>query len=105
VDGRWGTVDTVKTNQGVNFEVGEVEVNVDRVETDEEVDEDFLLLFGYVFKESLGPNVAWGERSGNANIEPKGFGVNITNVDTTLVSEENGITLTVGVDAYVELGV
>jgi hypothetical protein len=34
--------------KGVNFEVSEVEVDVDGVETNEEVDEGFLLLFGYM---------------------------------------------------------
>jgi hypothetical protein len=105
MDGWWSTVDTIKTDQRVNLEISKVEVDINRVETDEEVDKDFLLLFRYVFEEGLSPDVARGERCGNTDIEPKGFGVNITNVDTTLMSEENRITLSVRVDAYVELSV
>ena len=105
MDGWGSTVDTIKADQGVNLEVGEVEIDINRVETNEEVDEDFLLFFRHMLEESLGPNVARGERRGNADIEPKGLGVNITNIDATLVSEENRIALTVGVDAYVELGI
>ena len=105
VDGRRSTVDTIETDQGVDLEVSEVEVDVDGVETNEEVHEYFLLIFGHVFEKGLSPDVARGERSGNADVEPKGFRVDVTNVDTTLVSEEDRITLTVRVDAHVELGV
>jgi len=105
VDGGGSTVDTIETDQGVNLEVSEVEVDVDGVEANEEIDEYFLLLFGNVFEKGLSPDVTGGERSGNADIKPKGFGVDITNVDTTLMSEEDRITLTVGVDAYVEFGI
>jgi hypothetical protein len=104
--GWWGsTVDTIETDQGVDLEVSEVEVDVDGVETDEEVDENFFFLFGYMFQKSLSPDVTRWERCGNADIKPKGFGVDIANVDTTLVSEEDRIALTVGVDAYVEFGI
>ena len=102
----WGSpIDTIETDKRINLEVSEVEVDVNGVKTNEEVDEDFLLLFGHMFQKCLSPDVTGGERSGNADVEPKGFGVNITNVDTALVSEENRITLAIGVDAYVEFGV
>ena len=105
MDGRGSAVDTIKTDKGVDFEVSKVEVDVNGVESNEEVDEGFLLLFRYMFEKGFSPDITRGEGSGNADIEPKGFGVNVTNIDTTLVSEEDGITLTIGVDAYVELGV
>jgi len=82
-----------------------MEVDVNGIEANEEVDEDLLLLFRYMFEESLRPDVARGERSSNADIKPKSFGVHITDIDATLMSEENGITLTIGVDAYIELGI
>ena len=105
VDGWWSTVDTVKAYQGINLEIREMEVNVNRVEADEEVDEDFLFLFRYMFKESLSPDISRGERSGDTDVESKGLGVDITNIDTAFVSEENGIAIAIRVDAYVELGV
>jgi len=105
VDGGGSTIDTIETDQGVDLEVGEVEVDVDGVKADEEVDEDFLLLSGYVFEKGLSPDVTRGELSGDADIKPKGFSVDIADVDATLVSEEDRITLTIGVDAHVEFGV
>ena len=105
MNGGGSAVDTIKTDQRIDFEVSEVEVDVDGVETNKEVDEDFLLLFGHMFKKCLSPDDTRGEWSGNADIKPKGFCVDVTNVDTTLVGEENGITLAVGVDAHVEFGV
>lgn len=105
MDGGGSAIDPIETDQGVDLEVSEVEVDVDRVEADEEVDEDFLLLSGYVFEKGLSPDVTRWELSGDANIKPKGFSIDITDVDTTLVSEEDRIALTVGVDAHVEFGV
>ena len=105
MNGGGSAVDTIKTDQRIDFEVSEVEVDVDGVETNKEVDEDFLLLFGHMFEKCLSPDVTRGKGSGNANIKPKGFCVDVTNVDTTLMGEENGITLAVGVDAHVEFGV
>ena len=105
VDGGGSTIDTIETDQGVDLEVREVEVDVDRVETGEEVDEYFLLLFGYMFEKGLGPYVTRGERRGNSDIEPKSFSIDITNIDTTLVGEEDRITLTVGIDTHVKFGV
>ena len=105
MDGGGSTVDTIETDQGVDLEVSEVEVDINGVETDEEVDENFFLLFGYMFQKGLSPDVTRWEGSGNADIKPKGFGVDIANVDTTLVSEEDRIALTVGVDADVEFGI
>ena len=95
VDCGGSTVDTIETDQGVDFKVGEVEVDVDGVKAGEEIYEYFLLLFGYVFEKGLSPHVTGREWSGNANIKPKGFGVDIANVDTTLVSEKDRITLAV----------
>ena len=105
VDGGGSAVDTIKTDQGVDLKVSEVEVNINGVEANEEVDEDFLLFFGDMFQKGLSPDVTRGERRGNADIKPKGFGVDITNIDTALVGEEDRVALTIGVDAYVEFRV
>ena len=105
MDGWRSTIDAVEADEGINLEVGEVEVNVNGVETDEEVDEDFLLLLRYMFKKGLSPDVTRGERTVNANVESKGFGIDITNIDTTFMGEEDGIALAIGVYAYIKLGV
>ncbi len=44
----------IEDNQGVDFEVGKVEVDVDGVEADEEVDKGVLLCFGDVWEEGGG---------------------------------------------------
>lgn len=99
------TVDGIETDEGVDFEVSEVEVDVDGVEADEEVDEVIFLLGGDVREEGGGDDFAGGERLSDVDVEFEGFGVNITNVDTSFVGEKDGIAFTLGVDADVVLGV
>jgi hypothetical protein len=82
-----------------------VEVDVNGIETNEEVDEDFLLLFRYVVEKGPRPDLSRRERGVNADIKPKGFGIDVANIDTTFMGEENRIALTVRVDADVELGI
>ena len=59
MDGCGSPVDAVKTDEEIDIEVSKVEVDVNQVETNEEVNEDFLLLFGYMFQKCLGSD-AWG---------------------------------------------
>jgi hypothetical protein len=70
-----------------------VEIHIDTVEADEEIDEGLLLGFGYVFEESGCDGFSGWEGFGDRNVKDEGFGVNITNVDASFVSEENCITL------------
>ena len=109
----------IEADEGVDLEVGEVKVNVDRVETDKEVAEDVLLGGGNVSKESSDELLARGELGADGQEELESLGVDIANLNTTLadlsvwvcdarvsglLSEENPVALTSRVDANVVLG-
>ena len=105
VDGGLTAVDTIKDDERVNFEVGEVEVDVNGVEADEEVDEGLLLCGGDVLEERVRDHLAGGEGGVDGDLELEGLRVDITNVDTTFVGEEDVGALTSGVDADVVFGI
>lgn len=98
-------VDSIQDNEGVNLEIGKVEVNIDAIEAYEKVDEGVLLLSGYVCKQGLGDCFARREGLCYGEIEDEGFGIDIANVNTSLVSEENRISLAGGCNADVIFGV
>ena len=105
VDGRLPTVDAIENDERVDLKVSEVEVDVDGVEADEEVDEGLFLGGGDVGEESVGDCLTRGEWCANGKAQLEGLRVDIANVDTTLVCEENVVTFTGGVDADVVLGI
>ena len=61
MDGCGSPVDAVKTDEEIDIEVSKVEADVNQVETNEEVNEDFLLLFGYMFQKCLGSDATEGK--------------------------------------------
>lgn len=61
-------VDTVKTDERVDLEVGKVEVDIDGVETNEEIDKSGLFLGGNMLQKMGGELVARGERLANEDI-------------------------------------
>jgi len=52
-----------------------------------------------VFEESSSDPVATGERLANEDVQLEGLGVDISNIDTTFVGEEDTVTLALGCDA------
>ena len=56
-------------------------------------------------QESRGDGFSRGERSADREVQRQSLSIHITNVDTTLVSKENGVTLTLGGDADIVFGV
>jgi hypothetical protein len=54
MDSGLATVNGVKTNEGINFEVREMKININRVESDEEVDERLTLLLRDMFEKGGG---------------------------------------------------
>jgi hypothetical protein len=52
-----------------------------------------------VFEESSSDPVATGERLANENVQLERLGVDISNIDTTFVGEEDTVTLALGCDA------
>lgn len=89
-----GTLGVGDDNQGVDLEVGELGVHVDSVETRDEVDEDVVDTLGDLVQEGLGDFLVGGvvlQVDGNEQLFS--LSVDITNVDTTLVGEEDPVTL------------
>ena len=105
VDRGLAAIDGIEADQGVDLEVSEMEVDIDGVKADEEVHEGLLLGGGNVLEQGRRELLARREWLADRNVELECLGVNIANVDTTFVGEEDGVTLTLGVDADVILGV
>jgi hypothetical protein len=95
----------IEANQGVDFEVCKMEVNVDGIEADEEIDEGILLGRRDCGKERLGDLLARGEFGSNGNLESGCLSIDITDIDTTFMREEDFVTLALGVYANIILGV
>jgi hypothetical protein len=81
-------------NKGVDFEVGELAVDVDRVQPGDEVDEDVVNALGDVLEER-GSNLLVGRILGEVDRDKELLSllVNVTDIDTTLVGEEDPVTL------------
>jgi hypothetical protein len=61
-------IDPVETDERVDLEIGKVEVDINRVETNEEIDKGGLFLGGNMLEKIGGELVARGERLVNKNI-------------------------------------
>ena len=81
-------------DQGVDLEIGKLAVNVDGVQAGDEIDEDIVDTFRDLFEECRGELFVGGELlqvDGDEDLHS--FGVNIADIDTALVCEENPIAL------------
>lgn len=89
-----GDVGVGDDNQRVDLEVGELAVDVDGVQAGDEVDENIVDAGGDLAEEALGDLLVAGvllEIHGDQEL--LSLSVNITNLNTTLVVEENPVTL------------
>ena len=93
MDSGLAAVDAIEDDKRVDFKIGEVEVDVDGVEADEEVDESLLLRCGDVLQERVGDSLARREGRANGKAQLESLGIDIANIDTTLVGEENPVAL------------
>ena len=105
VDSRLAAILAVKADQGVDLQVSEVQVDVNGVEAREEVDKRLLLALRDVYEQSLLDGFPRWEGRSDRKVENQGLRVDIADVDTALVGEQDGVALTLRVDANVELGV
>lgn len=105
MDSRFSSINGIEANKRVDFEVSEVEVNIDRIQSDEEINECLFLLGWDVGEERFGDDVARREGCVDGNIEFKCFCVYIANIDTSFVGEEDGVAFTGRVDTDVVFGV
>jgi hypothetical protein len=99
------TINSIKDDERVNFKVGEVKVDVNGVEADEEVDEGILLLGRDMSEEGSGDIITGGEWLVDRDIKDESFGIDVTDVNTTLVSEENAVALALRINADVVFSV
>lgn len=89
-----GGISVGDDNQRVDLEVGELAVDVDGVEAGDEVNEDVVNTLGHLAQESSSDLLVGGvllEVDGDEKL--LSLGVDITNVDTTLVGEKDPVTL------------
>jgi hypothetical protein len=105
MNSRLAAINSIKADQRVDLEVGKVEIYVDGVQADEEVDEGLLLFGGDVGEERRCDGGARGERCIDGDVELEGFSIDIADVHTTFVGEEDRVAFACGVDADVVFGV
>jgi hypothetical protein len=100
------TVGVLDGDEGVDLEVGEVEVDVDGVKADDEVDESLeTLSAGNLLEEGSLDLSAGRKLAADGNEEGERLGVDVSDVHTSLVGEEDDVALADRVDADVVLGV
>jgi hypothetical protein len=98
-------VNAIEDDEGVDLEIGKVEINVDAIEAGQEVNESVLFLCGDVGEEGGCDRFAGGERLVHGEIKNESFGVDVADIDTTLVCEEDGVAFTRGCDTNIIFGV
>lgn len=89
-----GTLSVGDDHQGVDFKVGELGVHVDSIETGDEVNQDIVDTLGHLAEQGLGDLLVGGvvlQVDGDEQL--LSLSVDITNIDTTLVGEEDPVTL------------
>jgi hypothetical protein len=94
----------VKTYKWVYLKVSEVEVNINSIEADEKVNEGFTLGRGDILEESGGDGFTRGEGCANRKRKNESFGIDIADIDTSFMSEEDRITFASRIDADIVFG-
>jgi hypothetical protein len=90
-------------DEGIDFEVGELEIDVDAVESDDKVDQYVLSFGGDMGEEILLEGGERGERLGGSNDDLGGLGIDITDVNTAFMVEQDVVSFTFRVDVDVVL--
>lgn len=89
-----GGIGVGNDNKRVDLEVGELAVDVDGVQTGDEVHQDVVDTLGHLAQEGGGNLLVGGEvLQVDGNKQLLGLSIDITDVNTTLVGEENPVTL------------
>jgi hypothetical protein len=93
----------IETDEGVYFEVGKVEVDIDGVETGEKVDESITLFLGDVCEECLCDRAGGRQRGTDGDVEDECLCIDIANIHAALVCEEDRVAFASRGDADVVL--
>lgn len=89
-----GGISVGDNDEGVDLEVGELAVDVDSVQAGDEVNQDIVNASRHLLQQSSGNLFVGGEVfEVNGDQELLSLGIDITDVDTTFVSEENPVAL------------
>jgi hypothetical protein len=96
VDFGGGSVGVGDDDKGVDLEIGELAVDVDGVQTDDEVEQNVVDALWYILQESL-REVLVGRKllEVDGNQDLLGLCIDIADIDTTLVCEQNPVALLV----------
>ncbi len=94
VDGWWLAVNTVKANERIDFEIGKVEVGIDRVQSNQKIDERILLLGRDMRQKSTLDNITRRELLSDRERELESLGIDVTDLDTTFMCEEDIVSFT-----------
>ena len=83
-------------DEWVDLKVCELAVNIDSIQTADEVDQDVVYALGHLLQQCLGKDLIRGvllEVNGNEQLFS--LSIDITDVDTTFVSEQNPVALVI----------
>ena len=89
-----GTLSVGDDHQGVDFKVGELAVDVDSIETGDEVNQNIVDTLRHLVEQGLGDLLVGGvvlQVDGDEQL--LSLSVNVTDIDTTFVGEEDPVTL------------
>jgi hypothetical protein len=90
-------------DEGIDFEVGELEIDVDAVESDDKVNQDVLRFGRDMGEEILLQGGERRERLGGSDDNLGSLGIDITDVNTTFMIEQDVVSFTFRVDVDVVL--
>lgn len=99
--GGWGSIEA---DEWIDFEVCKVKIDVDRVHADKEVCQNLLLLGADVLEEGRLNLLSRREIRTDGDEELERFCVDITDIYTAFVGEEDVVSFTNRVDADVVFG-
>lgn len=101
MDSGLSAIDTIKADERIDLEISKVKVNVDGIEANEEIDKGILLVSGNMTEESGGDSISRRERLGNGEIESECLCIYISDINPTLVCEEDRVAFAGRCDANV----
>ena len=102
MDGWSFAVNAIQADKRIDLEVREMKVDVDAVQPNQEVHKGLLLGRRNGLEECGLDYIPGWEVLVNRNLELESLGVDVANVHSSFVSEEDVVPITIGVDADVE---
>ncbi len=98
-------VDCIEADQGVDFKVGKVKIDINGVEADQEVYKGLAFFGRNKFQEGGCNSGAIGEWCVDRDLQDESLSINIADVYTTFVGEKDVVALACRVNADIVFGV